>query len=298
MTVVHAPTEARNPRTVDIDTVGVAEALRLINEADAEVPAAVSVVLPQIAAAVEAAVRGVRAGGRVHYVGAGSSGRIAAVDAAELVPTYNVAPDLFMAHVAGGLPAMLTAVEGVEDDEAAGAATVASVGPHDLVVGIAASGRTPYVAGALRRARDNGATTVLLSANVSAPLASLADIHIGVDTGAEVIAGSTRMKAATAQKLVLNAFSTAVMVQLGHTYSNLMVDMIPLNGKLRGRLVSLLHQASGVAEQRCAEALEAAGDVKVALVCLVAGVEPVAARGALAEAGGVVRVAVDRLSAG
>lgn len=286
-----SPTEWRNPRTVNIDTVGALDIVRLINDADQRVPRAVQAVLPKIAAAVEAAVRAVRSGGRVHYVGAGASGRIGAVDAAELVPTYGV--DVFVAHVAGGPAAMLSALEDVEDDGAAGAAAVADVGSEDLVVGIAASGQTPYVAGALRAARAAGAATALVSANLDAALAGLADVHIGVDTGPEVITGSTRMKAASAQKLVLNAFSTAVMVLLGRTYSNLMVELVPLNAKLRARQVLLLQQATRRDASLCAAALEqAGGEVKVALVSLLAGVPVEQAAVALKEAGGDVRRAL------
>jgi N-acetylmuramic acid 6-phosphate etherase len=283
-----APTEWRNPRTVDIDMLGALDIVRLINDADQRVPRAVQAVLPKIAAAVEMAVRAVRSGGRVHYVGAGASGRIGALDAAELVSTYGV--DVFVAHLAGGPAAMLEALDGVEDDAAAGAAAVAGAGPDDLVVGIAASGRTPYVAGALRAARAEGAPTVLLSANLDAALAGLVDIHIGVDTGPEVITGSTRMKAASAQKLVLNAFSTAVMVRIGRTYSNLMVELVPLNTKLRARQVLLLRQATRRDPATCAAALEqAGGDVKVALVSLLAGVPVEQAAVNLKEAGGNVR---------
>lgn len=286
-----SPTEWRNPRTVNIDMVGALDILRLINDADQRVPRAVQAVLPKLAVAVEAAVRAVRSGGRVHYVGAGASGRIGAVDAAELVPTYGM--DVFVAHIAGGPAAMLDALEGVEDDTAAGAAAVADVGPDDLVVGIAASGQTPYVAGALRAARAAGAATTLVSANLDAALAGLADLHIGVDTGPEVITGSTRMKAASAQKLVLNAFSTAVMVLLGRTYSNLMVELVPLNAKLRARQVLLLQQATRLDADTCAAALEqAGGEVKVAMVSLLGEMPVEQAVAALKKSGGDVRRAL------
>ena len=282
-----APTEWRNPRTLDIDTLDALDIVRLINDADQRVPRAVQAVLPKIAAAVELAVRAVRSGGRVHYVGAG----IGAVDAAELVPTYGM--DVFVAHIAGGPAAMLDALEGVEDDTAAGAAAVADVGQDDLVVGIAASGQTPYVAGALRAARAAGAATALVSANLDAALAGLADLHIGVDTGPEVITGSTRMKAASAQKLVLNAFSTAVMVLLGRTYSNLMVELVPLNAKLRARQVLLLQQATRLDADTCAAALEqAGGEVKVAMVSLLGEMPVEQAVVALKKSGGDVRRAL------
>ncbi|MFI5909554.1 N-acetylmuramic acid 6-phosphate etherase [Dactylosporangium sp. NPDC051541] len=288
-----SPTEHRNPATTDIDRLPTLDVLRLINTEDHKVAPAVLAVLPQVAEAVDLAVTALRAGHRMHYFGAGTSGRLAVLDAAELRPTYGAGPDLVAAHIAGGSPALLTAAEGAEDDVALGRAAAHEVRPGDIAIGATASGTTPYVAGALGAARTAGAGTVLISANPSAPLADLADVHIAVDTGPEAITGSTRMKAGTAQKLVLNALSTAVMIRLGRTYSNLMTDMVASNTKLRARQVRLLTQATGLDSAACTTALAAAdGEPKVALVALLAQTSPSAARQALDHTGGVVHAAL------
>ncbi|MEV6105642.1 N-acetylmuramic acid 6-phosphate etherase [Streptomyces sp. NPDC051940] len=290
---VDVPTERRNPRTLDIDDLPTLEVLRLLNAEDRIPARAVAEVLPRLARVVDESARRLRAGGRVHYFGAGTSGRIAVMDAAELIPTFGLPPGVVVAHHAGGPGALIEPVEGVEDSAAAGAADAADVGGGDVAVGLAASGRTPYVAGALRAARSRGAFTALVSANPDAPLAGEVDVHLGLDTQPEAIAGSTRLKAATAQKLVLNSLSTAVMVALGRTYSNLMVDVTATNAKLRGRLLTILVEATGLDEGTCAAALAAAdGELKPALVGLLADVTPEQARGALAANGGRVRAAV------
>ncbi|MFB6892057.1 N-acetylmuramic acid 6-phosphate etherase [Kitasatospora sp. NPDC056327] len=292
----HPPTEARNPRTTDIDRLDALGVLRLVNAEDALVPAAVAAALPVLARAVDAAVDALRAGRTVHYVGAGSSGRYAVLDAAELPPTYGLEPGRFRVHLAGGPGALTTAAEGAEDSESAGRAALAEVTAGDVVLGLAASGRTPYVAGALAAARTAGATAVLVSADPRAPLAALADLHVCVDSGPEAITGSTRMKAGTAQKLVLHGFSTAVMVRLGRTYSNLMTDVAAGNRKLAARTVTLLGQATGAAPEDCRSALGATGgDLKAALVLLLAGTGPADALAALAAGGGTVRGALDAL---
>lgn len=295
--VVTSPTEDRNPRTADIDQLGVRPLLERINDEDALVAGAVRRALPAVAELVEAALRSVDRGGRVQYFGAGTSGRIALLDAVELPPTFGVSPDLFVAHLAGGDRAVRRAREGSEDDEAQGAReAAASVTGADLVIGIAASGYTRYVGGALRAARDAGAHTGLVTSNPAAPLASLADTLVVTGTGAEVITGSTRMKAATAQKLVLNSFSTAVMVRTGRTWSNLMVDVVPTNAKLRGRVVRLLAQATGLEEGACEEALVAAGnETKTALVMLLSGRSARDARAALSRGAGVVARALTQV---
>jgi N-acetylmuramic acid 6-phosphate etherase len=290
---VASPTEEVNARTAGLDEVPTVELLGLLGDEDALVPAAVAAVRPQLAALVDEAVRRVRAGGRVHYFGAGTSGRLAVLDAAELPPTFGVAPgEVVRAHQAGGPAAFADAVEDAEDDE--GGRDAAEVTAADLVIGVAASGRTPYVAGALRAARAVGAATALVTANPGTPLAGLADHLVAPDTGPEALTGSTRLKAGTAQKLVLNGFSTALMVRLGHTYRNFMIDMRESNAKLRGRSVGMLVQATGESEQRCAEALDRCADRKTALVWLLAGgrLTPEGAADALARAGGVVRVAL------
>lgn len=298
-TRVTAPTETRNLRTTEIDILPTLDVLRLLNAEDALVPNAVARVLPALARAVDLTAAALGAGGRLHYFGAGTSGRLGVLDAAELPPTYNLAPGRVVAHHAGGPAALQRAVEDVEDACETGAHDALQVAPGDVVVGLTASGRTPYVAGALRQARESGASTVLVSANPEAPLAALADVHIGVDTGPEAIAGSTRMKAATAQKLVLHSLSTAVMVRLGHTYSNLMVSLVASNAKLRGRLVTILVEATGQDEDQCAAALtDAEGEVKVALVALLGAISATKARLALDSADGIVRAALAALAEG
>ena len=294
---VAAPTERRNPRTADLDTLPTVEILRLINAEDDRVPGAVATVLDAVAEAVEAAVVTLRAGGRVHYFGAGTSGRIAYTDAVELPPTYAVPVGWFCPHLAGGVEALGRTVEDAEDDAAGGAAeAMACVRAGDVVLGLAASGRTPYVLGALRAARAARARTVLVTANPHAPAAGEVDVFVGVDTGPEVVTGSTRMKAATAQKLVLNAFSTAVMVRLGRVYSNLMVGVVATNAKLRGRMLTILEQATGADEPACRQALAAAGgDLRLALVALLSGAPLDAARSALARSDHRVREALTLL---
>lgn len=259
-----APTEERNARTHQIDRLPTLRILELINAEDSTVATAVAAVLPDLAEAVDHSVDALRSGHRLHYFGAGTSGRMAVLDATELRPTYGVEPGWVVAHIAG-----------------------------DVAFGITASGGTPFVGGALQAARDRGARTVLLSANPKATLAAHADIHIAVDTGPEVITGSTRMKAGTAQKLVLNALSTAVMIRLGRTYSNLMTDMVASNAKLRVRQVRMLVQATGLPADTCQTALTAAGDeAKVALLTLLTRADVDQARRALRAAGGIVHQAL------
>lgn len=291
---VESPTEQRNPRTADIDRVPTIDVLRMINEEDRTVPAAVAQALPDLARAVDLGVEAIMSGGRVHYVGAGTSGRLATLDAAELVPTFNAPSDWFVAHHAGGPEALVRAVEEVEDHSGA-----AQIRRHatakDLVVGVTASGRTPFVIGALEEAQALGAHTVLVSNNASVPFTP--DVLVALDTGPEAIAGSTRMKAGSAQKLVLTSFSTAVMVKLGRTYSNLMVSMRATNAKLRGRTIRILHEATGQSEDACEQALvDASGDLKVALVHLLSGVPTERAAAALEDTKGHVRNALDRLA--
>ncbi|HEX4701147.1 MAG TPA: N-acetylmuramic acid 6-phosphate etherase [Pseudonocardiaceae bacterium] len=294
---VDSPTELRNPDTTDIDLLSTVDILREINAEDATVPGAVAAVLPDLAKLVDMAVDALRAGNRVHYVGAGTSGRLAVLDAAELVPTFNIPMDWFVPHHAGGASALLTAVENAEDDEVAGTIEMQKhARAGDVVIGLTASGRTPYVLGAVHAARRAGARTGLVSANPGAAANADVDVAIAVNTGPEAIAGSTRMKAGTAQKLVLTAFSTAVMVRFGRTYSNLMVSMRATNAKLRGRTLRILREATGAPSQDCAAALAAAdGDLKVALVQLLSGVDTNLAATALAGAQGYVRGALTSL---
>jgi N-acetylmuramic acid 6-phosphate etherase len=290
---VQAPTEGRHPSSVELDLLPTSDLLRLINDEDALVAPAVAAALPALEEAVDLAVASLRKGGSVHYFGAGTSGRIAAMDAAELPPTYGIEPGRVLAHHAGGAQALDAALEGAEDDAASGTEAARALTAGDIVVGLTASGRTPYVAGALAEARRLGAHTVLVSANPAAEVAVHAEVHVCVETGPEVVAGSTRMKAGTAQKLVLNAFSTAVMVRLGYTYSGLMAGVAATNAKLHGRMVGILAQASGRDLDACAQMLDDSGkDLKLALVRMLGDVDADRGRAALAAADGDVRTAL------
>jgi N-acetylmuramic acid 6-phosphate etherase len=291
---VLAPTEERNANTIDIDLRDTVDMLRLINDEDGSVPNAVRRVLPALARAVDIATDALRSGHRIHYFGAGTSGRIAVLDAAELVPTFAIDPSWVVAHHAGGRDALGRPIEDAEDDDESGAADAADVVAGDVTIGLSASGRTPYMMGALRAAAERGARTVLISANPDAAFGAEVDVHVGVGTGPEAIAGSTRMKAGTAQKLVLNAFSTAVMVRMERTYSNLMVAVAGRNEKLRGRVVRILVEATGLPVSTCAAAAERAdGDCRIALVSLLSEIPVEAARAALEAAGGGVRRALE-----
>jgi N-acetylmuramic acid 6-phosphate etherase len=267
----------------------------LINHEDKQPAQAVERELPNIARAVDAAVAGLRAGGRLLYFGAGTSGRLGVLDASEIPPTYGASPELVQGFIAGGDVSLRKSTEGAEDDHAAGRALIEelNVDEHDIVVGIAASGTTPWVLGVIEAAQVRDAVTVGISCNPESPLASQADIAITPVVGPEVIAGSSRMKAGTAQKLVLNMLSTATMVRLGKVYGNLMVDVQPGNAKLRGRAARILQQAAGVDEASAVAALEESGyEVKPALVMLLAGVDANEARTRLVAADGFVRDAI------
>ncbi len=289
-------TEETNPRSIDIDLLTTGEILRRINEEDALVAGAVGRELVAIEVAVERVVEAFARGGRLIYVGAGTSGRLGVLDAAECPPTYGTPPGQVVALLAGGLPAMTRSIESAEDDEREGAREIAAldVGARDVVVGIAASGRTPYVVGALRAARERGAYTVALTGNRDGPMGQAADLIIAPQTGPEVVAGSTRMKAGTAQKMVLNMISTTALIRTGHTYGNLMVDMQSRNSKLWVRAQAIVAQASGVSREVAAQTLqEADGEIKVAIIMCRRGVSAREARAALARSGGVVRRALD-----
>jgi len=290
-----ALTEARNPATMDIDTLPTAEVVALINAEDASVAQAVQQELPAIVRAVDLIVERLRRGGRLLYLGAGTSGRLGALDAAEMVPTFSTEPEMVQAFIAGGMAALTRAIEGAEDDRQAGAETVrqADVGEADVVVGITASGRTPWVLGGVAEAKRRGALTIALVCNRPSPLEELADVTIAPLVGPEVIAGSTRMKAGTAQKMVLNVLSTATMIRLGKVYGNLMVDVQPTSQKLRERARRILQEAAGVGPEEAERALQATGyEVKPALVMLLAGVGAEEARCRLRQAAGHVRHAL------
>ncbi|MGP9539918.1 N-acetylmuramic acid 6-phosphate etherase [Brachybacterium sp. AOP43-C2-M15] len=278
-----SPTEERNPASAELDALDARGMVDVILGQDATVAAAVQARAGEIAALVEVCVEAIAGGGTVHYLGAGTSGRLGVLDAVELAPTFNADESMVAAHIAGGQGAFLTAVEGAEDSTEAGAELVRSrCRPGDVVIGLAASGRTPFVGGALEAARAAGMPTALISANPQAQLAPLADHPVLLDVGPEVVTGSTRMKAGTAQKLTLNALSTATMVRLGTTFGNLMIEVRPTNAKLVARTVRMLVQATGQDPERAVEVLDAAGgSVRVALVALLSGAEVEAARAAL-----------------
>lgn len=287
-------TEAPNPRTADLDALPTIEALRRLNDEDQTVATAVRAALPSVAEAVEVAVERWQRGGRIVLYGAGTSGRLAALDAAELGPTFSVPTERYSARLAGGPAALSRAVEGAEDDAVNGASAAADVDGSDVAFGIAASGRTPWVIGALQEARRRGAATIGLACVASPELAPFCDVCIVVETGPEAIAGSTRLKAGTAQKLVLNAFSSTLMIRLGKVYGNLMIDVQVTNRKLFARATRLVQSVAGVDAAVAAAALEAADrEVKTAAVMLRRGLSAADARARLASAGGRLRDALD-----
>jgi N-acetylmuramic acid 6-phosphate etherase len=288
-------TELRNPASRGLDRMSTEAVLRVINREDQKVAIAVGREIPSIAKAVDAIVAGIRKGGRLIYVGAGTSGRLAILDASECPPTYGVSRQLVQGLIAGGRKAVTGAVEGAEDSVANGVRDLKAkkILREDIVVGIAASGTTPYVLGALEFARKRGATTVAVTANRKSPLAKHARIVIAVEVGPEVVTGSTRMKAGTSQKLVLNMLSTASMVRLGHVYDNLMIDLTLTNEKLLQRGVRVLMEASGAESPAAAHALRQSGhDVRVALTMLKTGTNAKAARTRLRLANGNLRQAL------
>ncbi|KQT99904.1 N-acetylmuramic acid 6-phosphate etherase [Sanguibacter sp. Leaf3] len=289
-------TESVDPRYSDLDTLDVAALTAAMNEAEAEVPVAVRAALPQITEAIEQIVDRVRAGGRILYVGAGTPGRLGVLDASECPPTFSTDPETVQGIIAGGPAALRDAVEGAEDDTAAGAALVDEhlVTAVDAVVGLTASGRTPYVLAAIEAARSVGALTVGVSCNAGAELSTVAELAIEVVVGPEIVSGSTRLKAGSAQKQVLNMISTVSMVRLGKTYGNLMVDVAATNAKLRVRARRLVEQIAAVDPQTADSALAASGGhVKVAAAMLVHGVDRPTAERWLADADGRLRTVIE-----
>jgi N-acetylmuramic acid 6-phosphate etherase len=290
-------TEQANAASADLDKLSALEIARLINAEDAKVAAAVERALPQVARAIDAIAAALAEGGRLIYVGAGTSGRMAALDASECPPTFNTDPKTVQYVMAGGERALGSAVEAEEDSRALGRRDLMRKRPtkKDVVVGIAASGRTPYTIAALEYAHERGATTVAVSCNPDSPIERGADIPIVVVVGAVVVAGSTRMKAGTAQKLVLNMLSTGAMARLGYVYGNLMVKVHLKNEKLIERGLAILQQAAGVERELAETTLRAAGmNVPAALVMLKAGVTKAEAVRRLKRANGHVRKAIGK----
>jgi N-acetylmuramic acid 6-phosphate etherase len=286
-------TEQPNPRTSDLDQLDTLAILQKLNDEDAMVAGLVRAALPELARAVDLAVERWERGGRIILFGAGTSGRLALLDAAELGPTFSVPANRYVARIAGGAKAFERATEGAEDDVEAGQQAAADLGPGDAAFGVAASGRTPWVVGALTAARRQGSATIALSCVASPALADCADVSIEIPTGPEAIAGSTRLKAGTAQKLVLNSFSTTLMIRLGKVHGNLMVDVQLTNRKLERRAVRLVEQIAGVDRDLAEQTLRAAGDLKTAIVTLRRGLSIDAARARLAAVGGRLRDALE-----
>ena len=288
--------EDRNPRTMDIDLLPTADILHKINDEDKIVAAAVEKVIPEIAAAVDRVAIAFQNGARLIYMGAGTSGRLGVLDASECPPTFRVPAGMVVGLIAGGPKALVSATEGAEDSQQKGREALEEINltAADVVVGIAASGRTPYVIGGLDYARKIGAMTVALSCNPKSAIAADADIAISPVVGPEVLTGSTRMKSGTAEKLVLNMLTTAAMIRIGKTYQNLMVDLHASNRKLVARAARIVIQATGCTLEEARAALDKTGnDVKLAILITLTGMSLAEARSALEGAGGFLRRAIE-----
>lgn len=288
--------EARNPNSRNIDLLPTEEILRVMNREDAGVPDAVARVIPDIARAVDAIVRAFREGGRLIYIGAGTSARLGVLDASECPPTFSVPDGMVVGLIAGGPAAILRAVEGAEDDVEGGRRDLEAVAltTRDVVVGIAVSGRTPYVVGALDYAKSLGAVTVSLTCNPSSTLADMADIAISPVVGPEVVTGSTRLKSGTAQKLVLNMLTTASMIRIGKTYENLMVDLSISNKKLHARGIRIISEATGCPVEDAERYLaESGNNVKLAILMALTGLSVEDAGSALTKSDGFLRKALE-----
>jgi N-acetylmuramic acid 6-phosphate etherase len=289
------PTEQILPAATDLDRMSSLEIVTLINREDATVAGAVGRALPQIARAIDVIVAGLRQGGRLIYVGAGTSGRLGALDASEIPPTFNTDPRTVQCIMAGGAKALASSTEASEDDTALAIAEMKKrkPGKHDIVLGIATSGRTPFTIAAVEYARSRGARAIALTCNRASPLERASDFAIVTEVGAEVLAGSSRLKAGTAHKMVLNMISTGVMTRMGYVYGNLMVNVWTKNEKLVQRAIRILEQATGADHDASSHALEASGNrTPVAVVMLAAGVNRSQAAAALKKSKGHVRQAI------
>jgi N-acetylmuramic acid 6-phosphate etherase len=290
-------TEQVDEKFALLDVMSVGELLQVINENDAEVPKAIANVLPTIKDAIESIVDRMMQGGRLVYMGAGTSGRLGVLDAAELGPTFSVPSEQVIAFIAGGNKALREAVEAAEDNAVAGADDLKGINlkSTDAVVGIAASGRTPYVRGGLEYAQSVGALTISLTCNPNSEISKFANYAIEVDSGPELLAGSTRMKSGTAQKLVLNMISTVTMIRLGKTFGNLMVDLQITNQKLQDRALRIIQNATGATKSEAAKALEESGQmVKVAILMILLHTDASTAKERLASAQNRIRQALDK----
>ncbi|EPS7269091.1 N-acetylmuramic acid 6-phosphate etherase [Vibrio cholerae] len=292
----HLVSEGRNPDTMDIDLLSSQEIVERLNQQDKQVPLAVEAVLPQIAQAVDKITAAFKQGGRLIYLGAGTSGRLGVLDASECPPTFGVSDQMVIGLIAGGKEAMFTAQEGAEDNATLGAHDLQQIdfSSKDVLVGIAASGRTPYVIGALEYANDLGATTIALSCNPDSPIAEIVQIAISPVVGPEALTGSTRLKSGTAQKLVLNMLTTASMIRLGKSYQNLMVDVRATNRKLIARAVRIVMQATDCQREE-AEALlkESHNNAKLAILMHLTGMNYEQATAKLSQSDGFLRRAME-----
>ncbi|AVT59864.1 N-acetylmuramic acid 6-phosphate etherase [Pectobacterium versatile] len=287
--------ETRNLATMALDQLSTLEMMHAFNQEDRKVPEAIALVLPAIAEAVDLAAASLQEGGRLIYLGAGTSGRLGVLDASECPPTFGVPHGLVIGLIAGGPGALLKAVEGAEDDPALGEADLKALNltAADMVVGLAASGRTPYVIGALRYAHDVGCRTAAISCNPHSPIAQEAQVAISPVVGPEALTGSTRLKSGTAQKLVLNMISTGAMVKLGKVYQNLMVDVKATNVKLLDRACRIVVEATGAEREQAQQALvQADNEVKPAILMLLANIDVAAARERLKQHNGYLREAL------
>lgn len=287
-------TEQENLKTTNLSSLPVREIIRLMNDEDALVAQAIRLVLPDVERAIEGIVSRIRTGGRLFYIGTGTSGRLGVLDAAECPPTFGVSPDLVQAVIAGGYEACYRAVEASEDDAGAGGKDLQARGftKQDVLVGIAASGRTPYTVGAVNHARRCGAFTIAITCVPQSPITEAAEVSIVPVVGPEVVAGSTRLKAGTAQKLALNMLSTATMVRLGYVSGNRMTNVLPRNSKLRARALRIIMAESGSDEETARAALDKSGDdPRVALVMMKTGSSIEEAKVALEAVNGVIEQA-------
>jgi N-acetylmuramic acid 6-phosphate etherase len=289
-------TEQVDERFALLDAMSVSELLQIMNRADAEVPKAISDVIPEINVAIDGIVERMLLGGRLVYLGAGTSGRLGVLDAAELGPTFSVAPSEVLAFIAGGEDALRHAVESAEDNAEAGVAELQEIdfSSKDCLIGIAASGRTPYVIGSINYANKVGALTIGLTSNPGSDISKVAQINIEVDTGPELLAGSTRLKSGTAQKLVLNMISTITMIRLGKTFGNLMVDLQITNEKLRERAVRILQSSTGADRAEAEQTLAASGNrVKLAILMILLHIDANEAEVRLEQASNNIRTALE-----
>ena len=295
MSTARTTTETRNSASVDLDRMSSLEIVKVMNDEDSKIAPAVRTQLPKIAMAADLCVRALENGGRIVYMGAGTSGRLAAIDAAECPPTFGVSPETVVGLVAGGRQLEISLVNDREDSPECGRADLEGIGltGSDIVIGIAASGRTPYVTGGLDYAREKGCRTVAIACNNDSVIGKHADLAIEVIVGPEVLTGSTRLKAGTSQKMVLNMISTASMVGFGKCYSNLMVDVVPTNSKLVLRARTILKEATGIDDDKASEVMEkAGGNLKRAIVMVLADCSAGEADERLARAKGHVREAI------